>query len=79
MIANYVPLQDPYGGPNYFKMDPNAVYEIHVDNVGDAKEHITFQFRFTNTSKGKTLSIDGTEVGIPLTQFGRSPTAPARP
>ncbi len=71
MIANYVPLQDPYGGPNYFKMDPNAVYEIHVDNVGDAKEHITFQFRFTNTSKGKTLPINGTEVAIPLTQFGQ--------
>ena len=71
MIANYLPLQDPYGGPNYFKMDPNAVYEIHVDNVGDAKEHITFQFRFTNTSKGKTLPINGTEVAIPLTQFGQ--------
>ena len=60
MIANYLPLQDPYGGPNYFAMDPNALYEIHIDNDGDAKEHITFQFRFTNTSKGKTLPIDGT-------------------
>ena len=70
LIANYVPLQDAYGGPNYFKLDPNALYEIHIDNVGDAKEHITFQFRFKNTSKGKTLSIDGKDVGIPLTQFG---------
>ncbi len=70
MLANYVPLQDAYGGPNYFKMDSNAAYEIHIDNVGDAKEHITFQFRFTNTSKGKTLPINGTEVAIPLTQFG---------
>ena len=70
LIANYLPLQDAYGGPNYFKLDPNALYEIHVDNVGDAKEHITFQFRFKNTSKGKTLTIDGKEVGIPLTQFG---------
>ena len=38
LIANYQPLQDPYGGPNYFKLDPNALYEIHVDNVGDGKE-----------------------------------------
>ena len=30
LIANYQPLQAPYGGPNYFAMDPNALYEIHV-------------------------------------------------
>ena len=29
MIANYIPLQDAYGGPNYFAMDPAAVYSIH--------------------------------------------------
>ena len=51
MIANYLPLQDAYGGPNYFKLDPNALYEIHVDNNGDAKEDITFQFHFKNTLK----------------------------
>ena len=70
LIANYVPLQDAYGGPNYFKMDPNAIYEIHVDNNGDAKEDITFQFKFKNTLKDKTLSIGGKNVSIPLTQFG---------
>ena len=37
LIANYLPLQDAYGGPNYFKLDPNALYEIHVDNNGDAQ------------------------------------------
>jgi len=70
LIADYVPLQDAYGGPNYFKLDPHALYEIHIDNNGDAKEDITFQFRFKNTSKGQTLSIGGTDVAIPLTQFG---------
>src|SRR5882672_6328168 len=65
MIANYLPLQDAYGGPNYFKLDPNALYEIHVDNNGDAKEDITFQFHFKNTSKGQTLPIGGKNVAIP--------------
>src|SRR5437016_1874711 len=45
-VANYGALQDAFGGPNYQTMDPRALYEIHVDNVGDAREHITFQFRF---------------------------------
>ena len=76
LIADYLPLQDPYGGPNYFKLDPNALYEIHIDNVGDAKEHVTFQFQFKNTLKGKTLPIGGQDVAIPLTQFG-SVTDPA--
>ncbi|CAN5193527.1 DUF4331 domain-containing protein [soil metagenome] len=70
LIADYVPDQSNYGGPNYFKLDPNALYEIHIDNNGDGKEDITFQFKFTNTLKGKTLSIGGKDVGIPLTQFG---------
>ena len=46
LLANYIPLQQPYGGPNYFAMDPSALYEIHIDNDGDAKENLTFQFRF---------------------------------
>ena len=74
LIANYVPLQDAYGGPNYFAMDPNALYEIHVDNNGDAKEDLTFQFRFTNTlangGAGVTLPIGGKNVAIPLVQAG---------
>ena len=48
MIANYDPLQDAYGGPNYFSLDPNALYEIEIDNNGSAQESLTFQFRFTN-------------------------------
>jgi len=70
LVANYLPLQDPYGGPNYFKMDPNALYEIHIDNDGDAREDITFQFRFKNNLKGITLPIGGKDVAIPLTQAG---------
>ena len=70
LIANYQPLQAPYGGPNYFKMDPNALYEIHVDNNGDAREDITFQFRFKNTLNSIALDIGGKNVAIPLTQAG---------
>jgi hypothetical protein len=66
LIANYVPLQDAYGGPNYFMMDPDALYEIHIDNNGDAKEDISFQFRFKNTNKDTQLTVGGKKVSIPL-------------
>ena len=70
LIANYQPLQDSYGGPNYFAMDPNALYEIHVDNNGDAQEDITFQFRFQNKLAGTKLTVGGKPVAIPLIQSG---------
>jgi hypothetical protein len=70
LIANYQPLQGPYGGPNYFQMDPNALYEIHVDNNGDAMEDITFQFRFQNKLNNIALPIGSKSIAIPLIQAG---------
>ncbi|UVW28082.1 DUF4331 domain-containing protein [Massilia sp. H6] len=66
MIANYIPFQDPQGGPNFYQFDNNALYEIHLDNNGDAKEDISFQFRFKSTSKRTALNIGGKQVLIPL-------------
>lgn len=57
VIANYIPLQDAYGGPNYFTLDANAVYEIHFDNNGDSVEDLTFQFKFKNEYKNIALPI----------------------
>src|SRR6476620_10650740 len=59
LLANYLPLQDVYGGPNYFTMDPDALYEIHIDNNGDAVEDLTFQFRFKNQYRGLTVPVGG--------------------
>ncbi len=72
-IANYQPIQAPYGGPNYFTMDPDALYEIHIDNDGDAVEDITYSFDFSNTlvnGTGVTLNIGGQDVPIPLRYAG---------
>ncbi|TFV86893.1 DUF4331 domain-containing protein [Oxalobacteraceae bacterium OM1] len=70
VIANYIPFQDPFGGPNFYQFDPNALYEIHFDTNGDAKEDLTFQFRFTNTSKGTALQVGDKQVKIPLINAG---------
>lgn len=74
LIANYNPLQDAYGGPNYFALNPRALYEIHVDNNGDAVEDLSFQFRFAqrlgNDGAGAALSINGSQVAVPLKFIG---------
>lgn len=74
LIANYQPLQDAYGGPNYFSMASDALYEIHIDNNGDAVEDLTFQFQFNNdlgkNGQGITLPIDGMDIAVPLKNIG---------
>lgn len=70
-IANYNPLQDPYGGPNYFSLNPNALYSINVDNNGDALPDVSFQFHFTNVYKGAALPTGASaNVAIPLIAAG---------
>ena len=61
LIANYQPFESPQGGPNYYTMDPKALYEIHIDNDGDGHEDLTFQFRFKSTDSG--APHDGSEPG----------------
>ena len=73
IMANFQPGQNPGDGPNYYTMDPDAIYEIHIDNTGDAIEDITYQFKFNNTLKndtGKTLSVGGKTLPIALRSIG---------
>ena len=70
LIANYIPLQDAYGGPNFFTLDPRAVYEIHVDNDGDAREDLTFQFGFHIAYKNIAVPAGGVQVPVPLINVG---------
>jgi len=76
MVANYYPLQDPFGGPNYFMLDPDAHYDIKIDNDGDALPEIVFRFQFTNSQKNISLPINGTSVAVPLINVGPIPGMP---
>lgn len=51
LIANYIPFEEPAGGPNFYSFDDNALYEIKIDNNGDAVPDITYQFRFKTQIK----------------------------
>lgn len=70
LIANYNPLQDPYGGPNYFPLDTNAFYDIHITNNGDVEEDITFRFQFFQSLNPFSLNIGGQNVAVPLVNVG---------
>jgi len=70
LLANYIPFQDPDGGPNFYQMEPRAVYAINVDNTGGAIANISFQFRFTNTLEGLAVPAGGAKVAVPLLNIG---------
>jgi hypothetical protein len=46
IISNYLPLEAPFGGPNFFEFGDDVRYEIHIDNDGDGRPDITYEFLF---------------------------------
>src|SRR4051812_17953224 len=56
LLANYVPLQGPAGGPNFYEFGDDVLYSIHIDNDADARVDISFEFRFrTEIAVGGTF------------------------
>lgn len=70
MIASYQPFENPQGGPNYYTMDPNALYEISIDNTGSGKEALTFQFRFATVDSGLAVMAGTKSIPVPLVNIG---------
>jgi hypothetical protein len=67
IIANYVPLQEPSGGPNFFPFDDTVRYEIHIDNNGDGKPNASYTFRFNSAPKATNFA------GIPTFLYNDGP------
>lgn len=67
IIANYIPFQEPAGGPNFFPFDDTVRYEIHVDNNGDARTDVRYDFRFK--ARPKTANF----AGIPTFLYNDGP------
>ncbi len=51
LIANFVPFEEPAGGPNFYRFSDDVKYEIKVDNTGDGKGDVTYEFRFDTKIK----------------------------
>src|SRR5262245_57745571 len=67
MIANYIPLESPAGGPNFPAFDDTVLYEINVDNDGDGSEDLTYQFRFHTETRNPETFLYNTG---PITSLG---------
>src|SRR5215204_3950642 len=64
VVANWIPFEDPAGGPNFYQFDPRANYYINVDNTGDGAYDIRYQFKF----KTKILNRNSFAVALPPVQ-----------
>jgi len=74
LIANYIPLEGPDGGPNFFEFGDDVLYAIHIDSDGDARPDVTYGFRFETKIKnpntflyntGQITSIDSASWNRP--------------
>ena len=76
IIANYVPLQDPAGGPNFFEFGDDVRYDINISNSGTAEADITYSFQFTTKvpNPDTFLYITGPVTSLPSGNYNRPQT-----
>jgi hypothetical protein len=71
IIANYMPFEEPAGGPNFYPFDDSAAYEIHIDNNGDGKADVTYTFHFKKNTTAANFA------GIPTYLYNDGPVTGA--
>ena len=73
LVANFVPFQLPAGGPNFYRFGDDVLYQIHIDNVGDGRPHLTYNYRFTTkTNNPNTFLYDNVPPVGPITCSGHT-------
>src|SRR6266700_8386040 len=60
MIANYIPLEAPASGPNFYSFDDTVLYEIKIDDNGDGRPDLGYQFRFNTTTRNPNTFLYNT-------------------
>ncbi|MDQ6873853.1 MAG: DUF4331 domain-containing protein [Actinomycetota bacterium] len=57
LIANWIPFEDPNGGPNFYPFQPGAQYDINIDNNGDGVADVTYRWVFADQDKRSTSTF----------------------
>ena len=58
VVANWIPLEDPAGGPYFGKLDPKARYYVKIDNDGDGREDVAYRWKFKSTFRNPESFLD---------------------
>ena len=75
ILANYIPLEEPAGGPNFNGFGDDVLYELKVDNTGDGDEDISYQFRFRTETRNPNTFLYNTGPIDTLSDTGLEPAA----
>ncbi|MFJ8491921.1 DUF4331 domain-containing protein [Streptomyces sp. NPDC094038] len=62
IVSDYIPFEEPAGGPNFYQFADDAQYDIHIDNNGDAKDDLIFRYTFKTKIKNKKTFLYNTGV-----------------
>ncbi|MER6079064.1 DUF4331 domain-containing protein [Streptomyces sp. NPDC001833] len=62
IVSDYIPFEEPAGGPNFYQFAEDAQYDIHIDNNGDAKDDLIFRYTFKTQIKNKKTFLYNTGV-----------------
>src|SRR5205807_1860050 len=57
LVGNWIPFEDPAGGPNFYRFDDRADYYLNVDNTGDGRVDLRYQFKFRTIYRNKNSGI----------------------
>ena len=57
LVGNWIPFEDPAGGPNFYRFDDRASYYLNVDNTGDGRYDIRYKFKFRTVYRNKNSGI----------------------
>ena len=60
MIANYYPYEGPAGGPNFYRFGDDVLYQLHINNDGNARDDIVYELRFKTTIKNPNTFLYNT-------------------
>ena len=87
IVANWIPFEDPAGGPNFYRLDDRAAYYLNVDNTGDGRSDVRYRFKFRTRVLDKNSflyalpgvsSIRDPEAERPADVLGRARDVPRR-
>ncbi|MEV6520715.1 DUF4331 domain-containing protein [Longispora sp. NPDC051575] len=67
LVANWIPFEEPNGGPNFYKFATDAAYDINIDNDGDARPDLVYRWTFTDHYRNPNTFLYNTGVVTSLT------------